>query len=108
MLSHASDIAQRIRCGERLLLAAQEEVLVSLPAGNWIGGTIPYFMTETGGVISRDMVFATAVPIQSTSVEIRTYDTSSIENICKDAPENGVTFLILPASSQIHLQFAEI
>ncbi|QQS06661.1 MAG: hypothetical protein IPK50_07105 [Fibrobacterota bacterium] len=107
MLSHASDIAQRIRSGERLLLAAQEEVLLSLPAGNWIGGTIPYFMAETGGVVSREMVFATAVPIQSTSVEIRTYGTADIHNICKNAPDNGVTFLILPASSPIHLQFAQ-
>lgn len=106
MLIDATETARRILAGERLLLAAQEEVLLSLPAGNWIGGTIPYFMAAEGGVVSRELVFATDIPIQSTSVEIRTYDASNIARICADAPENGVTFLILPASSQVHLEFA--
>lgn len=107
MLIDASETARRILAGDRLLLAAQEEVLLSLPAGNWIGGTIPYFMTPEGGVVSRELVSVTDIPIQSTSVEIRTYDESSIARICMDAPDNGVTFLILPSSSPVHLEFAQ-
>jgi len=107
MLSDPIDISNRIRSGETLLLAAQEEVLRSLPAGNWIGGTIPYFMADSGGTVSREMVFATPAPAECTSLEIRTYTTDRIHRICQDAPDNGLTFLILPSASRIHMEFAQ-
>ena len=40
------EVKSKITHGERLLLAGDESLLKVLPAGNWIGGSIPYFMTE--------------------------------------------------------------
>ena len=37
-----------IEAGELLLIAASQELLDQLPAGQWLGGTIPYFMSEAG------------------------------------------------------------
>lgn len=107
MLTDAKETSRRILAGECLLLAAEEEVLQSLPAGNWIGGTTPYFMAESGGVVSREVVFITPVPSELLHTGIKIYDTETLPQICTDTPENGVTFLILPVSSAVHLEFAE-
>ena len=107
MLTNPQDVAQRILAGECLLLAAEEDVLHSLPAGNWIGGTTPYFMAESGGTVSREAVFVTPVPSELMDPEIKIYDTETLPRICTDTPENGVTFLILPVSSDVHLEFAQ-
>jgi hypothetical protein len=107
MLTTATEVAKRIKAGERLLLAADEKVLLSLPAGVWIGGTIPYFMGERGGVVSREAVFATEVPRELSQCKIVSYDRAALPNIAKEAPDNGITFLILPAMSQVHLDYAQ-
>lgn len=41
--------ADMIRGGATLAIAGDESVLAALPAGHWIGGTIPYFMGQEGG-----------------------------------------------------------
>jgi len=38
------DVTKMINTGHRMILAGDEELLKKLPKGNWIGGTIPYFM----------------------------------------------------------------
>lgn len=101
------EAARRIRSGEVLLLAAQEDVLRGLPAGEWIGGTIPYFMTEEGGTTSRTRVFATPVPGEAIATRIAVYDADRLPRICAEAPENGLTYLILPAASAVHARFAQ-
>jgi hypothetical protein len=101
------EAANRIKTGERLLLAAEEKVLLSLPAGSWIGGTIPYFMGEHGGTVSREAVFATPLPSEIGAIQIALYDSSTLPNLATEAPENGVTFLILPSSSKVHLEYAQ-
>ena len=50
------EVRMKIEQGKRLLLAGDESLLRELPAGNWIGGTIPYFMTETGGESRNNFV----------------------------------------------------
>lgn len=40
------DVQKKISEGRYLLLAGDESVLGQLPQGNWIGGTIPYFITK--------------------------------------------------------------
>ena len=59
--------------GRRLLLAADDSILAQLPAGTWIGGTIPYFMGAEGGVTSRDVVYVDELPAQVGDVRIVTY-----------------------------------
>lgn len=107
MLTTATEVAKRIKAGERLLLAAEENVLLSLPAGVWIGGTIPYFMGDTGGVVSREAIYATELPPELSPCRITLYTPSTLSKIAKEAPENGVTFLILPAGSQVHSDYAQ-
>jgi hypothetical protein len=89
-----------------LLIAGDERVLPKLMKGNWIGGTIPYFMDINGGVLSTDKCFVTVLPDYLLELEIKTYDKDSIKNVYTDCKANGVSFIIIPASSEIHLSFA--
>lgn len=61
-LSSASEL---IRNGNFLSIAGDEAALRQLPPGNWIGGTIPYFMATEGGTVSRAQVFVTQVTASS-------------------------------------------
>ena len=95
-----------IATGKPLIIAADEQVLRKLPAGNWIGGTIPYFIGESGGVFSQEMAYVTEIPSQATSANIEVYGDKSIHEIYKRAPEHGFSFVIIPGFSQTHLTFA--
>lgn len=92
--------------GGYFLLAGEEKLLAQLPPGNWVGGTIPYFMTEEGGLHTQDKIYTLKLPSYISGAEIRTYDENSLANIYKDAPENGFSFIVIPASSKTHLSFA--
>ena len=56
------EVKSKIEEGKNLILAGDEKTLASLPAGNWIAGTIPYFMAENGGLFSRDRIYVTELP----------------------------------------------
>jgi len=98
---------QLVEAGQRLLVAGCEQTLVQLPAGNWIGGTTAYFMTAHGGEVQKDKLFVTELPAHIISDEIRSYDEASLERLPKDYPQHGCSFIIMPASSPVHLQFAK-
>jgi hypothetical protein len=102
-------VREKIHRGEFLSIAADESLLSQLPAGNWIGGTTPYFVGETGTVETKEKLFVnTLEDIQSSnSPRISIYDNSSISQIAKDAPSHGFTLVILPASSDVHLNYAK-
>lgn len=97
---------EAINSGKALILAADEKALKQLPAGNWIGGTIPYFIGQDGGLFSQDKVYVTELPDFATSFEIKIYDENNISNIYTDAKANGFSFLIIPGFSGIHQKFA--
>jgi len=100
------EVRMKITQGKHLLLAGDEKLLRELPAGNWIGGTIPYFMTEDGGECTRTKIHVTELPDFVVGVDIRSYDETGIPRVYADAPENGVSFIIIPARSGVHLSFA--
>lgn len=102
-LEEARDL---IASGRRLLVAGDERLLSQLPTGQWIGGTIPYFMAASGGTFSHDGVFVTELPADIAGVEIQTYAPANLANLYTDIPENGFGVVILPASSPAHLEFA--
>ena len=52
MLLTVDEVKNEVEIGKNLLLAGDENLLGQLPKGNWIGGTIPYFMVDEGGVIT--------------------------------------------------------
>jgi hypothetical protein len=105
MLS-VEDVRTKITQGKRLLLAGDESLLRQLPAGDWIAGTIPYFMAEDGGLCTREKIQVTELPDFVSAIDIRTYDEATIPNVYTDAPENGASFIIIPAKSAVHFSFA--
>lgn len=104
-LMSPADAAALIATGRPLCIAGEAELLSALPRGDWIGGTIPYFMLGDTTLSSREQVFVT--PLEGTGKpEIRFYDLTSLSRICVDAPENGYTLIIIPAFSAAHSHFA--
>ena len=67
-------VAALIRRGETLLLAGDESPLSRLPRGKWLAGTIPYFMSEEGGIVDRRRIFAERLPEGCEYAGIRRYD----------------------------------
>jgi hypothetical protein len=106
MLADVDTVKSLIAEGRPLVLAGDEAVLRRLPKGQWIGGTIPYFMTAAGGTAQRDHAFVAEVPSLARSARIAAYDEEDIRRINVDSPEHGYTILILPAFTSIHRRFA--
>ncbi len=99
------ETARRIAEGRYLLLAGDERLLAGLPGGNWIGGTIPYFMTDAGGCFCEDKIFMTEIPF-ALHASVRLYSESELPSIYQDMGDNNVTFVIIPADSSAHTEFA--
>ena len=97
-----------IREGEYMVIAGDEKVLASLPAGNWIAGTIPYFMTDNGGKIDQEKLYVSIIRGFSPNnpPRISLYDKNSISRVATEAPDQGFTVLLMPASSDVHLDYA--
>ena len=106
MLKSTTEVNQMIAEGKALLLAGSEEVLSQLSKGNWIGGTIPYFMDDAGALCCETKVFVTELPDCASFAGLREYPLQALPQICTDAPENGVSYLILPAGSAVHAAYA--
>ena len=110
MTSHAlltvEEAARRIREGRALILAGDEAALARLPAGTWIGGTTPYFMTAEGGLRSRDHVFASEVPAAAERVAIAVYAAADLPRVYAELPERGYGVLLMPLFSLAELAFA--
>jgi hypothetical protein len=105
-LLEVDDVATRIRRGEALLLAGDERRLRELPRGAWIGGTIPTFMSEEGGVVDRRRVFAEKLPEGFRCLGVRRYDEHSLARVYADLPAGAMGAMIVPAWSRAHLSFA--
>jgi len=95
-----------IKQGKALSLAGNESTLDQLPAGNWIAGTIPYFMVAEGGtVVQDDRLFATELSHLGT-VTLASYGPDELAGISGHAPDNGFAVTIIPAASESHRRFA--
>jgi uncharacterized protein DUF6976 len=95
-----------IRRGETLLLAGDERRLRRLPRGRWIAGTIPYFMSDEGGVVDRRRIFVERLPNGFDHVGIRRYDEDGIARVYADLPENTMGVIIAPSGTAVHGSFA--
>ena len=101
-----AEVTQMITAGKRLLLAGDEQLLAALPAGDWIGGTTPYFMANHHGLFTKQKIFVTELPDSTTGIEIKTYDAASVSQCYNDAPAHGFSFIIIPAMCNTHFAFA--
>ncbi|WP_035275688.1 DUF6976 family protein [Desulfogranum japonicum] len=107
-LYSVEDTANAISSGKILFLGGDEELLQQLPKGYWIGATSPYFMAPDGGQTSKDRIFVHEIAADAIEkVEIKFHNTNTIHNITKEAPENGFSVLLLPALTDILLQYAQ-
>ena len=100
------DALVAIRSGAYLSIAADESLLRRLPPGNWLAGSIPYFMAQNGGETSRQKLFVTELPTHAGTPHLRWYDVGNLHKVALDAPAHGLTMLIVPAFSDVHSRFA--
>ena len=101
-----ADASAIIASGSVVVVAGTAALLHRLPAGYWVGGTMHYFMTSEGGSEATDRVFVTELPVDATDVSIRTYRAGELQSIVTDAPANGFSFIVIPAESAAHLEYA--
>lgn len=99
--------AEVISSGAACCVAGDEAMLRRLPRGCWVGGTIPYFMSERGGTCSHDKVFVSTLPGEPSRMRIVRHSRSTLPGICTEAPEHGYTLLLMPAFSPVLQSFAE-
>lgn len=100
------DASAIIASGAVVVVAGTSPLLRRLPAGTWVGGTMRYFMTADGGSQTTDRVFVTELPVDAADVRIRRYDATDLHEIVADAPRNGFSFMVMPAGSKVHLEYA--
>jgi len=102
-----AEATKLIDAGNILILAGDETALRKLSKGKWIGGTIPYFICRgDGGQVSREKVFVTDISTVVQGVEIVQHGADSLARVYSEGPENGFSFVIIPALSKAHLAFA--
>jgi len=106
MFVNLEQATKLIREGRILHIAAEESLLNQLPKGKWIAGTTPYFITEQGGITSKDKLFVNEI---TGAVDFKTavYDKNNIFDITKDAYANGITFLVMPFASDVAVFYAK-
>lgn len=106
MYATTDKVRELVAAGRHLIIAGDEQLLRRLPRGNWIGGTIPYFMTPAGGQSSRAHLHVTEMPALAKGASIAVYDEASITRLGLDSPENGYSVVIVPHYSRLHQQYA--
>jgi len=103
-----SEAQEAIEQGRILWLAGYEDLLKQLPKGRWIGGSIPYFMCDEGGKTTREQIYVTELdPSLAKRLQVKFYNSSTIKNIVKDAPDDGFTLVLIPAFTDVHLAYAQ-
>jgi hypothetical protein len=102
-------LAQANACiarGAPLIIAGSRAALTKLKPGNWIGGSIPYFITSQGGKCDREKVFVDEIRIPVTAWTIKSYASSVLATMPADAFASGFSYVIMPANSPAHFAYA--
>ena len=102
-IQKANELIHRGTC---LAIAGSRESLAQLQPGNWIGGSIPYFMTDSGALCDRARVYIDEVRLPVTGWKIQTYTATALGKVATDAYANGFSYIIIPANSEAHLEYA--
>nr|WP_320009500.1 hypothetical protein [uncultured Desulfobulbus sp.] len=102
-----AEVEKAIQAGRTLLIAGDELLLKALPQGKWVGGTIPYFVSpDKGGEVSQEQVFVTDISEVVSSVSVSVYTQDTLGKVYTDAEGSGFSFIIVPAASEVHANFA--
>jgi hypothetical protein len=101
------EVSRMINDGLYLILAGNREALQQLPAGNWIGGATPcYVSSGAPNEIAKDQLYVNQLPEYVAGVELKTYDADHLKHIFTEGPDNGFTVLLLPFASEILQEYA--
>jgi len=100
------DAGRLIASGAVCCVAGDLQALQQLPKGQWIGGSIPYFMARAGGIVSRDQVFVTVL-VGEGAPSLHYLRADDVARVVADGPEHGYSLMIVPAGSQAHSRFAQ-
>jgi hypothetical protein len=106
-LYSVDNVTKMINDGEILMLSGDLQVLKNLPKGKWVAGTIPYFMSEKGCLLTRNEIQVVKLPSEIKNFSIKMYATSQLKNIPQDYQPNGFSYIIIPAFSDAHITFAK-
>jgi uncharacterized protein DUF6976 len=106
MLRTVDEVNGLIAQGKRLHVAGDAGPLARLARGDWIGGSIPYFLTAEGGRVDRERVFVTELPPEVGKVEIGFVSPDRLADIPAAAPEHGFSLIVLPGMSDAHVKYA--
>jgi hypothetical protein len=107
MLVTIQEANKLISRGTCLAIAGSSESLTQLQPGNWIGGSIPYFMTSAAGALcDRTRVYIDEVLLPVSRWKIQTYTAATLGKLATDAYTNGFSYIIIPANSKAHLEYA--
>ena len=104
MLFSFDETSDMISSGKFLHISGTENLLKKLPRGNWIGGSTEYFMTDSGGIVTNDLLYVLELPFDD--YKIVSYDEYTIVDILKDAFDNGFSIVILPFDSEVQKRYA--
>ncbi len=105
MLKTFDEVCALIGQGNWLHIAGTEALLKKLPRGKWIGGSTEYFMSDKGGVVTGEQLFVDEFPF--IGCKVADYDENTIENVTKDAFDNGFSVVILPFDSSVHIAYSK-
>ncbi len=105
-LCNTEEVIKLINENKILLLAGDEKNLDKLPKGNWIAGTIPYFLDKDGCRFDTNVIHVTDITEVVEDFKIVEYNENNINNVATDEYDNGFTILILPALQNIMQKFA--
>ena len=100
------EAAKMIQDNQVLIIAGNETVLNQLPSGNWIGGTIPYFMDTGGGTFTKEKVFVTDLTDIQKNFKISSYQPAKLNDLLADRYVDGFTYILVPGFSEIHQKYA--
>jgi hypothetical protein len=102
-----NEVTALINAGKTLLLAGDETLLSPLPNGKWIGGTSANFMTSDGGVTCQDKLYVTDITQYAADIEIKKFNVENLKEFPDFYMENGFAVIILPAMTDIQINFAK-
>lgn len=105
-LVSVEEASEMIQSGHCLSIAAHEDVLTQLPKGVWVGGTIPYFMGQEGGICDQQRVFVSELQGFTGIPSVRFYSKEQLNQVALDAPEHGFSVIVMPAGSSVHEEYA--
>lgn len=100
------EVTEMILTGKKLLVFGSDELLTQLPSGNWIGTTMPYFMTDKGGLMTTEELYVEDLTQYVAEVDIRSYSSYEVLDILNDRKEHGFSYLLMPFNSKVSQNYA--